>query len=336
MTATTECDGYLWGKTTYNSKNGWCVLDYAERISEQILEGTTIKSIYIAQKPDKVKYNEGDQLDLSGLIVKAVYNDGTEKITVDYDVSGFESAEGTYAIKVSYLNKSTTFTVTVEGKKLTKLTVTSPPDKLVYQIGEGLAIKGLVVSGTYNNGTEEEIKDFYLENVSGFSKEAGIKPITVSVNDIKTTFDVEVTEKVLTDIEVTATPAVTEYVLGQKLDTEGLIVHAVYSNGSKNVIDDYTIDGYNSRESGQQTITVKYSGQTDSFDVNVTEPDAYELPGDLDGSGSRDIFDLVLLNKFLDGVAEFESSREYLADVNLDGIVNQNDVEALSKVISQQ
>ncbi len=336
VTSTTKCDGYLWGKTTYDGENGWCVLDYAVRVSEQTLIGTTLKSIYVARKPDKLTYNEGEQLDISGLILKAVYSDGSEKITLDYEVSGFQSTEGTYDIKVTHLNKSTSFQVTVEGKKLTELEILSPPDKTVYQIGEGLAIKGLKVKGVYSNNTEEELSDFYLENVEGFSKTAGNKKITVSASDLTAEFEVEVTEKTLTDIEITSLPVVTNYVIGQQLNNDGLIVHAVYSDGTKNVVTDYTISGYNTSSIGEQTITVKYSGCTDAFNVNVLEPDVYELPGDLDGSGSRDIFDLVLLNKYIDGTCEFEAERIYLADVNLDGVVNDKDVEALSRIVSEQ
>lgn len=338
VTATEKSGGYLWGKTTYDGKNGWCVLDYAERISSPSLSGTTLKSIYVSKKPDKVQYNEGEQLDLSGLIVKAVYSDGNEKIITDYKTSGYQSAEGTYDIKISYLNKTTSFKVTVSGKKLTSIEIESPPDKTVYKVGEGLSIKGLKVKGTYSNNTEEELKDFYLDNVDGFSKTTGKKKITVSASDLTADFEIEVTEKVLTGIEVTSLPKVTDYVSGQSLNSDGLIVHAVYNNGTKNIIDekDYTISGFDSSEIGQQEITVKYNGFSDEFDVNVIEPDVYELPGDLDGSGSRDVFDLVLLNKYIDGVCEFDSERICLADVNLDGNVNDKDVEALSRIISEQ
>ena len=338
VTATEKSGGYLWGKTSYDGKNGWCVLDYAERVSTPALSGTTLKAIYVSKKPDKVQYNEGEQLDLSGLIVKAVYSDGSEKNIADYEVSGYQPKEGTYDVKVSYLNKQTSFRVNVAAKKLTSIEIESPPDKTVYKIGEGLSIKGLKVKGKYSNNTEEEIKDFYLDNVDGFSKTAGTKKITVSASDLTADFEIEVTDKVLSGIEVTSLPKVTDYISGQSLNSDGMIVHAVYSNGTKNIINekDYTVSGFDSTETGQQTVTVKYNGFSSDFDVNVIEPNIYELPGDLDGSGTRDVFDLILLNKYIDGVCEFESERICLADVNLDGNVNDKDVEALSRIISEQ
>lgn len=336
VTATEKSGGYLWGKTTYDGTSGWCVLDYAERISNQTLEGTTLKSIYIYRKPDKLEYNEGEQLNTSGLIVKAVYSDNTEKIILDYELSGYQPKEGTYDVKISYHEKTTSFRVTVSGKSLKGIEIVSPPDKTIYKVGEGLAIKGLKVNGIYSNNTEEELKNFYLENVDGFSKTAGKKTITVSANDLTAEFEVEVTDKTLTDIEITSDPTITNYMIGQNLNTDGMIVHAVYSNGTKSIINDYTLSGYNSSSVGPQTVTVNFNGCSDTFDVNVNEPDVYELPGDLDGNGSRDIFDLMLLNKYIDGTCEFESDRIYLADVNLDGAVNEKDVEALSRIVSEQ
>lgn len=337
VTATEKAGGYLWGKTSYDGKEGWCVLDYAERISDQQLSGSTLKSIYISQKPTKVTYKEGEQLDLSGMVVKAVYSDNSEKVIVDYKVEGFESKEGTYDVKVSYMEKTSSFRVTVEGKVLTGISIESGPDKKIYKTGEGLQIKGLTVIGKYSNNTTEELKKFYLEGVDGFSKTTGKKTITVSVDDFTADFEIEVTEKSLSGIEITSLPDITNYSMGQQFSKDGMIVHALYDNGTKTVIEDYTITGFNSQQVGEQTLTVSYSGFTDSFTINVVEPGTYDLPGDLDGNGVRDIFDLILLNNYIEnGKYEFDSNRLYLADVNLDGFINLKDVEALSQIVSNQ
>ena len=63
----------------------------------------------------------------------------------------------------------------------------------------------------------------------------------------------------------------------------------------------------------------------------------YELPGDLNGDGVRDIFDLVLLNRLVfEGRGEFPSERVYLADINGDGYYDIKDIEALSRIVSEQ
>ena len=51
----------------------------------------------------------------------------------------------------------------------------------------------------------------------------------------------------------------------------------------------------------------------------------------------RDIFDLVLLNRLVfEGRGEFPSERVYLADINGDGYYDIKDIEALSRIVSEQ
>ena len=328
--------GYEWGKTTVNGKTGWCALDYAVLISSQTIPGATLKSIYLKTKPSKTEYIEGEKLDTTGMNVMAVYTDGTEKEVKDYEISGFESKEGSYNVTVTYMKKTAMFRVNVKPRMLLGIEVDTPPEKTTYKTGEGLSLKGLKVNGIYEGNVTMPIEDFYLEDVDGFSSTPGTKTITITKDDFKTEFSVQVTEKTATGIKITNLPLKTEYVVGQKLNTEGMIVHAIYENGRKNVIEDYTVTGYDPKKLGEQTIVVSYNDYKDTFVVNVSEADETELYGDLDGNGTRDIFDLMLLNKYINGTTEFDESREYLTDVNLDGYTDIRDVEALSLIVSEQ
>lgn len=66
-------------------------------------------------------------------------------------------------------------------------------------------------------------------------------------------------------------PDKTEYRIGEELDLTGMTVTARYTDsGEKQVaIDDCVITGYDKNKAGEQTITVSYAGQTDTFVVNV-------------------------------------------------------------------
>lgn len=334
--ATCESDGYLWGKAIADGKIGWCILDYAERVSDQELEGAALISIYISSRPEKVTYNEGEMLSLNGLEVKGKYSDGTQKVITDYTVRGFESIPGSHSVKVKYLGKSASFRVTVNEKKIVSIKVEKGPDKTVYRLGEGFSPDGIKVMGTYNNNTKAEVKDYYLNNIDGFSKTAGTKTIEVEYQGCKDNFTVEVSEKSLTDIKITQLPDKTEYILGQELSTAGMIVYAYYDNNTKKEIKDYSVSGYNPQIKGKQEIKVGYSNIYKTFEINVSEPDIYELPGDIDGSGARDIYDLILLNQYIDGLLSLDSSALYLADVNGDGKVDRDDVDSLSRIVSEQ
>lgn len=117
VTAAVEADGYLWGKAEYYGKTGWCTLDYAERISNQEIGEDSLKGIYIYKSPDKVEYKEGEKLDLSGIEVRGVYTDGSEKTITGFNISGFESTEKSHIVTVSYMEKTASFRIAVTDKK---------------------------------------------------------------------------------------------------------------------------------------------------------------------------------------------------------------------------
>ena len=64
-------------------------------------------------EPNKKTYVIGEQLDLSGMVVRAVYNNGRIEEISDYDISGYTGESGTNIITVSYNNKDWTFAVVV-------------------------------------------------------------------------------------------------------------------------------------------------------------------------------------------------------------------------------
>ena len=338
VTSTVSSDGYLWGKTTVNGTSGWCVLDYATRISSQQLAGATLSSIYIASKPTKLTYAEGESLDLTGLKVEALYSDNSKKEVPEdsYTVTGFESKEGKQTVTVTYMKKTANFNVTVTGKQLTKLEIDSAPTKTLYKTGEGLSVKGLKVRGVYSNNTTEVLNEFYLDGVDGFSATAGKKKIAVVVDDLRAEFEVEVTEKTLIGIEIASLPNKTDYIVGQRFDPTGLTLNGIFDNGRTAPIDSYSLTGFTLDKAGEQTITINFNGFSAEFTINVEEPDEYELAGDLNGNGTRDIFDLVILNQLVDGDDQAAGDRYYLADVDYDGSVTQSDVDTLSDIVSQQ
>ena len=324
----------IWGKTKYNNKEGWVALTFAERISGEEFESAVLESIAITSEPAKKEYKEGEKLSLEGIEVTAKYGDGSEKIVTDFTVSGFEPIAGEHTVIVSYMEKTASFKVRVAEKSLIGIEVVSAPEKTMYKQGERLDVTGLRVNAVYDNNVMEEISDY---NINGFDSSAGTKTIEVEYNGFKDYFMVTVSEKQMTELKITRLPDKTEYVIGQQLDLSGMIVYAYFDNNSKNQITAYSFDGYNPQVEGVQTITIGYNGFYQSFEITVSEPDMYELPGDLNGDGVRDIFDLVLLNRFVfEGRGEFPSERVYLADINGDGYYDIKDIEALSRIVSEQ
>ena len=80
-----------------------------------------VKKLEVAQAPDKVYYEVGDEFTVEGGIVRVIYEDGTEQLvpmtSEDFTVATPSmKAVGTKNINVKYEKKKCTFTVRVASK----------------------------------------------------------------------------------------------------------------------------------------------------------------------------------------------------------------------------
>ena len=88
-----------------------------------------LTKIEITNPPVKTSYIAGQNFDKTGMVVRATYNDGTSKEVDSYEVIGEENlTEETESIKIIYtengISKETTQEITVEARKIEKLTLT--------------------------------------------------------------------------------------------------------------------------------------------------------------------------------------------------------------------
>ncbi len=179
----------------------------------------------VVTSPAKTVYKLGESLDLTGLKVKAVYNNGQEKdlTSQEYTIKDrFEpNVAGGHTIVISYTEKGVTaaagFAVSVRCARLTELKLVSQPVKTQYKLNESQALdsKGLAVKAVYSDGTEESLKtdDCEITGFSGSSK--GVQTITVSYTEgsitVETSFQVEVLDNGSVQPPVTETYKVIYY-----------------------------------------------------------------------------------------------------------------------------
>ena len=172
----------------------------------------TVDHLTIVTEPTKVEYNVGESLDLTGLEVKAVYSDETEKTLVEADltVAGFDSESvGEKTVTLTYEGKSASFAVTVFDPdaelELLSINVKSLPMTQQYLVGAQFDDTGLVIEAVYNTGAKEEVTDYTL---SGFDSSAvnldGV--ITVTYEEKTATFSYKIRETIVqgvTDTTIT-------------------------------------------------------------------------------------------------------------------------------------
>ncbi len=146
--------------------------------------------------------------------------------------------------------------------------IKSQPSKTTAVEGTALDTSGLKVEAVYSDGKTEEITDYTL---SGYEpNRLGKQTINVEYSGFKASFEITVEAKKLIGISVTQKPDKRSYVQGEQFDTTGMIVTAMYNNGTNEEITGYNVLGYDPNYIGSQTVSVSYNGFSAAFTVTVS------------------------------------------------------------------
>ncbi len=252
----------------------------------------TMTSVETVYNPVKDSYYTGQSLDLTGMVVKATYDDNKSYIkTYTYGDAEFTKlfnateikADGGSVQKIELTSKSnakvkTTFNVSVSQKTLSSIEVVAPA-KTTYYVGDGkdgkiaLDTKGMVVKAVYTgkDGTAKEHveltnTDLVIGTVDTTQALAN-QTIPVTYKNVKSSVNVKVLEVAPEYAVLTAYPKTT-YEIGEKFDSEGLEVTLGYNNGKKVVLasEDYKVD-----------VSAVNNSKVGSYTASVTLADNYNI-----------------------------------------------------------
>ena len=242
--------------------------------NDVIIRKKELAGLLITQDPDKLEYYEGDVFDPSGMVVTAIYNNGTTNVIGDeegeeYTITpdGPLSMEDTVII-VSYTEDDITKDATLNiGKKVivhklevVRIEVTKEPYKIEYEYGETFDPEGMIVTAYYNNGSSQRITDYELNPNTTYPLIPRVTEITISYEGQETTQPITVYPATvrLTSIEVTEQPYKTVYYEGEPFKKEGLVVVAHYSDGDMKTVTDYEIYPDRDLALGDTEIVINY------------------------------------------------------------------------------
>lgn len=237
----------------------------------------TLSALEIASQPDKIVYNDGEAFDPTGLVVKAVYSDESKKDVTDYTLSIAKDTVLTTADKkvtVSYtedeITKTADFNITV-NKVLKSIEIETQPTKKEYNDGEKFNSAGMVVKAVYSDGSKETVNNYNLTPAADTVLDTTVTEITVTFGTMTAKVPITV-HKVLTGLEITAQPAKTVYEEGEEFDASGMVVSAVFSDGSKDAVTNYTVtpSGNLASTATKVTLTYTYRGVEKTADVAIT------------------------------------------------------------------
>ena len=151
------------------------------------------------KKPQKVDYEYGESLDITGGKVSIIMASGSVKETAEMTnsmLSGYDrTKEGTQTIKVEYKGLQGNFQVSVVDK-IKGITLNSEPNKINYKYGENIDLTGATINVIKSSG----IYTIPVTNdmISGYnSKQPGIQSITVTYKGFTAKFIVSVAEQVI-------------------------------------------------------------------------------------------------------------------------------------------
>lgn len=118
-------------------------------------------------------------------------------------------------------------------KMLTAITVTVMPTKTAYIAGETFDPAGMSVKATYSDGTEQEATGVTVPTTP---LEIGMTEVTISYTDggviRRATVPIGVVPVAVVSIAVTTPPNQTEYIAGELLDLDGIVVTGTNNNGT--------------------------------------------------------------------------------------------------------
>lgn len=168
------------------------IVMYAEgetsRFTEYNIQYANLSGISITHPAKKTIYSKGEELDTTDLEITASYKNGMSQVVSGWTVSGFDSSKDvtSQTLTVTYGEGELSFSVqyTIQYADLTGITITTPPRKTKYRVGDYssfasyrnrdfLNFSELVLTVSKSDGSSEVIdlskveSDVLIKDVSG-------------------------------------------------------------------------------------------------------------------------------------------------------------------------
>ena len=245
-----------------------CIASYEITILEPRAVRVTVEAM-----PTKREYEDGDLLDLSGLVLSVLYNDGSSEKVTGLNVKR-DLKKGDESVRLNYMGIP--FEVPVHVKRRhhevypVSLVMSELPYKRVYARGEKRFVPdGGVLLLQMSDGMRKVIP-LSEAKIDGFAtSKPGELPLIAEVQGFRCEFTLAVEEKKLVSISVSGN-AKKQYYPGEAYSLTGILVFAEYDNGEREPVSDYSIDK-KTAAIGDTEINFQYKGKTAVLPVEVRD-----------------------------------------------------------------
>lgn len=288
---------YAWGEEiTLTAPEGWNKASSSTGDPQSFTKGGVTISTEKGSGQEQYRIYKSGTFTVSSTVgnITKIEITCTASGTAKYGPGSFETIEGySYSGKIgtwtgsatsvslkasSNQVRATKIVVTVESTpaaNLTSIEVSGTPTNKTYFDGEAFDPTGLVVTGTYDDGTQKEITDGIVWVKDPEILKLGTTSVDVKasvgniVSDIYTVTGIVVKEKVtLIGIEANGTPA--EFWKGDKFNHDGITITARWSDKSEtDVTSDCKFTAPDMNTAGKKTVTVTYENETCTYEIEV-------------------------------------------------------------------
>lgn len=209
-----------------------------------------LSSIEIGTKPSKVEYQLGESLDVTGGIILAKYQDGTQDnigITKEMVAVSDISTEGTKTVTVSYtykgVTKTTSYEVTYKAKALQVSVVSFDKDTEVVRVGSAIILNPTISpSSLTRNDLIWTSSNSNVATVSSSGIVTGISNGGVTITATSKTDDsIKATIKVQVLLNITSSQVTATYTYDATTDTLTILSGGTWPNFSEPGILDGTL-----------------------------------------------------------------------------------------------
>ena len=226
-----------------------------------------VVSISVSQMPENNQY-PGRKIDITGMKIKVVSNNGTEtELSNGFIVSpDVVTSAGEQEIAVRFGNAE--ISVEIPVMNISSIAVLKLPSKVDYVVGDVLDLSGVELQVNYSDGEYDIITDGFTTNTENLEN-IGEESVIISCYGKSTVLTVNVVALQALSLEIKNIPNKTEYFVGDEIDTDGLVIEAVYNNGKTATI----TEGFNVitvLDSPEITeIVIEHKDNTVSYPVKV-------------------------------------------------------------------
>ena len=277
-------------KVTYRDENG---TTYTAPTQLTITIKDIIDRIELEEEPKK-EFKHGETFETGSGTLKIIYKSGAERViplseatiteaggavNMNPSASEYTTENGnkvTKSVTASYtegdITKTVDYDITIIND-IKSIKVNSTTHKTEYNVNDKLNVENLTIEVERAVGKETiEVQEGWVKD---FDSTTEHKPLTLTIkyeeNGIKqeTTYDITVKDSV-TSISINNAPTTAKY--GEDLDLTGVTIDIEKGSGPATIpVTKDMIKDYKPNQLGEQTITVEYGGQTQTFKIVVKD-----------------------------------------------------------------